>query len=80
MEADTRHGDIEWDVELRTSKARGHPKPPHPDIQVILDKYPIVFEDISSGQPLNWGFKHTIELEPRAQVAITTPYKHPKAY
>ena len=49
MEADLRHGDIGWVVELRISEAGGVTKPPQPEIQAILDRYPIVFGDIPSG-------------------------------
>lgn len=67
-------------MELRISKIGGQTKPPHPDIQTILDRYSVVFGDIPLGQPLDRGFKHTIELEPGVQAVITTPYRHPKAY
>ena len=80
MEADLRQGDIECVVELRNSEAEGKPKPPHPEIHVILDRYPVVFGDIPSGQPLDRGFEHTIKLELGVQAVITSPYRHPKAY
>jgi len=32
MDADLRHGDIEWVVELRISHVGGKPQPPHLDI------------------------------------------------
>ena len=63
MEVDLRHGDIESVVELRISEAGGVTKPPHPEIQAILDKYPIVFGDIPPSQQPDRGFYHTIELE-----------------
>ena len=63
MEVDLRHGDIEWAIELRVSEACGETKPPHPDIQAILDRYSTVFGDIPLGQRPDWGFEHTIELE-----------------
>lgn len=80
MEADLRHGDIAWVVELRISKAGGKTTPPHPDIEAVLDKYPVVFGDIPLGQPPDRGFEHTIVLELGVQVVITTSYRHPKAY
>ena len=80
MEADLRHGDIEWAVKLRILEVGGKLKSPHPEIQAILYMYLMVFGDIPPGQPPNTGFEHTIELEPRAQAVITTPYRHPKAY
>lgn len=46
MDIDLRHSDIESTMELRISEAGGHPKPPHPNIQTILDRYPIVFGNI----------------------------------
>ncbi len=52
----------------------------HPEIQSILDRYATVFGEISLGQPSDWGFEHTIELEQGIQAVITTPYRHPKAY
>ena len=55
-------------------------KTPHPEIQAILDRYPIVFGDIPSSHPPNRGFENTIELEPGVQAVITTPYRHPKTY
>ena len=39
-----------------------------------------MFGEIPLGQPPDWGFEHTIELEQGIQAVITTPYKHPKAY
>lgn len=46
MEVDLRHGDIAWAVELRISEAGGKTTPPHPYIQAVLDRYPVVFGDI----------------------------------
>lgn len=63
MEADLRHGDIAWVVELRISEAGGKNIPPHLDKQAVLDKYLVVFRDILLGQPPDRGFKHTIELD-----------------
>lgn len=80
MEANLRHGDIAWVVELRISEVGVKAKPPHLDIQVILERYPVVFGDILPRQPTDRGFEHTIELEPGVQAVITTPYRHPKAY
>lgn len=80
MEANLRHGDIEWAVEFRISDAGGKPQPPHPDVQAILYRYPAAFGDIPQGQPTDKGFEHTIELKPGVQAMITTPYQHPKAY
>lgn len=73
MEANLRHGDIAWVVELRISEAGGNTMPPHSDIHVVLDRYSVVFGDIPPGQPLDRGFEHTIELEPGVQAIITTP-------
>jgi len=56
MEADFRHGDYEWVLELRISKVGDQPKPPHPDIQDILDRYPTVFGDILLGGLPERGF------------------------
>lgn len=39
-----------------------------------------MFADIPPRHLPDRGFEHTIELEPRVQTIITTPYKHPKAY
>lgn len=49
MEANLRHGDKEWAVELKISDAGNGPKPPHLGIQAILDRYLAVFGDILSG-------------------------------
>lgn len=57
MEADLRHGDIEWAVDLRISEAGGQPRAQYPDIHAILDRYPVVFGDISPGQPPDQGFE-----------------------
>jgi len=76
MEADLRHGDIAWAVELRILEVGGQAQSPPADIQALLDRYAVVFEDI----PPDRGFEHTIELEPGIQAIITTPYRHPKAY
>lgn len=67
-------------MELRISEAGSQPKPPHPNIQDILDRYPIVFGDILSRWPPDRGFEHTIELDSGVQAIITTPYRHPKPY
>lgn len=64
MEANLRHGDIAWAIELRILEVGGKATSPHPDIQAVLDKYLVVFGDISPGQPPNRVFEHTIELEP----------------
>ena len=63
MEADLRHGDIAWVVELRISEAGGQAQSPPTSIQALLDKYAEVFGDIPPGQPPDRGFEHTIELE-----------------
>ena len=52
----------------------------NPDVHSILDRYATVFGDIPPGQPPDWGFEHTIEMEQGIQAVITTPYRHPKAY
>lgn len=80
MEVDLRHGDIAWAVELRISEVGGKANLPRPDIQGILDRYPVVFGDIPLEKPPVRGFEHTIELELGVQAVITTPYKHPNAY
>jgi len=46
MEADLRHGDIAWAVELRVSEVGGQAQSPPPDIQGLLDRYSVVFGDI----------------------------------
>jgi len=80
MEAIFRKGDIEWAVEMRASEAGTTGQTVHPEIQSILDRYAIVFGEIPPGQPPDWGFVHTIDLEQGIQAVITTPYRHPKAY
>lgn len=60
MEVDLRQEDIEWVVELRIYEAGGQPKPLHPEIQAILDKYLVVFGDIVLCQPPDQGFQHTM--------------------
>ena len=80
MEAVFRKGDVEWAVELRASEAGTIGQTVHPEIQSILDQYATMFGEIPPGQPLNWGFEHTIELEQGIQAMITIPYSQPKAY
>lgn len=63
MEADLRHGDIKSAMELRISETRGKPNTPHPKIQTILDRYPVVFGDMPPSQPPNQRFEHMNELE-----------------
>lgn len=79
MEADLRHGDITRAVELRILWAGGNTTPPHPDIQVVPDRYLVVFGDIPPGKPPDSIFEHTIELELGVKTVVTTPYRHPKA-
>ena len=63
MEANLHRGDVSWVVELHISEGKGKDSPVHPDVQYLLDRYSIVFEDIPLGRPPNRGFEHTIELE-----------------
>ena len=44
----------------------------HFELQNILDKYRIVFNDWPSGLPLDRGFEHVIKLEQGAKLVITT--------
>lgn len=55
MEIDLRHGDIAWAVELRISEVGGKAKPPHLDIQAILDRYPQSLEIYHQGNHLTRG-------------------------
>ena len=50
-------------MELRASEAGTTGQTVHPEIQSILDRYAIVFGEIPPGQPPDWEFEHTIELE-----------------
>jgi hypothetical protein len=51
-----------------------------PEIQEIIDKHNKVFRPIPLGVPLDRRFDHIIELEERAKLVITMPYRHPKKY
>ena len=57
-------------------------KPPyeatqHPtDIEALLQKHKVVFEDLPAGWPPDMGFEHIIELEEGTQAVITTLLKN----
>jgi hypothetical protein len=55
-------------------------KPYPPNIQKIFYKHKRVFEPIPSGQPLDRGFEHIIELVEGAKPIITTPCRNPKKH
>ena len=60
MQADQRHGDIEWAVELRIFEVGSRAKATHPDILALLERHQRVFGDVPPGRPLDRGFEHTI--------------------
>jgi len=49
MEVDLRDGDIAWEIELRISNVGGQAQSPPIDIQALLDRYTLMFEDIPPG-------------------------------
>lgn len=50
------------------------------DLHALLQKYEWGFGDIPLGRPLDYRFKHIIEMEEGVHVVITTPYRNPKRY
>lgn len=80
IEADLRHGDIEWAMDLRILETGAPTRPMHPDILALLERHQGVFGEIPLGRPPDRGLEHTIELEEGVHAVITTPYQHPKTY
>ena len=52
----------------------------HYEIQNILDRHSIVFNDLPPRLPPDRGFEHVIELEQGTKPLIKTPYHHPRGY
>jgi hypothetical protein len=82
MERIFRHSDVAYAVECfittqKDSKGREHY---HPQIRELLGQYEPVFASIPLGRLSYKGFEHMIELEARATLVITTPYRHPKKF
>ena len=50
------------------------------EIQNILDKHSIAFNDLPPRLPPDRGFEHVIELEQGAKPVITTSYYRPRGY
>lgn len=50
------------------------------DIQSVLDKHNLVFNEIPPRRPPNRGFEHVIQLEEGSKLVITTPYRHSKRF
>ena len=82
MERTFRRGQVAWaaGVIIHPTSSPKNQGNFHFEIQNILDKHSIVFNDLPPGLPPDRGFEHVIELEQGAKPIITTPYRHPRGY